>query len=480
MFEFNKYYLFLTLFISGASILILEILGTRILSPFFGTTLFVWSSLISVTIVFLALGYFLGGKIADKRTEFSLFYTFIFLAAISIFLIPKFDSLVLAVTDSFGPQLGPLISSLILFSIPMTLLGMLTPFAVKLQAKKLNDIGVTAGNLYAVSTIGSFFGAILVAFFLIPNFGVETILSFLSFALILISLIWFFSKKKFNIAFVLIVLILLPNFEEPVRESFLTIYKTQSIYGEIEVIENSQIRLLLVDGAIQTCMVIETQNSCATYQQALRDALEVSPDAKKALLIGLGGGIITQRFEQSNINFVAVELDPKIVFVAKKYFDYKRDAIVDDGRRFIQNTDEKYDLVVLDVYSGYSIPPHMVTYELNESIKKIMPKDGILILNTVGNIEIENTLFQRAVYKTLKQSFEFVTFGVVDAKSLGNTIFFASNKTYPIKEKQVAIDNAIVLTDDFAPVEFLSENTTERHRNVTKAALENPTLLLIE
>jgi len=114
--KFDKYYLFLTLFITGASILILEILGTRILSPFFGTTLFVWSSLISVTIVFLALGYFLGGKIADKRTEFSLFYTFIFLAAVLIFLIPKFDSLVLVFTDSFGPQLGPLISSLILFS----------------------------------------------------------------------------------------------------------------------------------------------------------------------------------------------------------------------------------------------------------------------------------------------------------------------------------------------------------------------------
>jgi len=315
---------------------------------------------------------------------------------------------------------------------------------------------------------------------LIPSFGVETILSFLSFALILISLIWFFSKKKFNIALVLIVLVLLPNFEVPVHEGFSTIYKTQSIYGEIEVIENSQIRLLLVDGAIQTCMVIETHKSCATYTQALRDALEVSPGAKKALLIGLGGGIITNRFEQKNIDFVAVELDPKIVFVARKYFDYKREAIVDDGRHFIQNTDEKYDIVVLDVYSGFSIPPHMVTYELNESIKKIMPDDGILILNTVGNIEKENTLFQRAVYKTLKQSFEFVTYGVVDATSIGNTIFFASNKVYPIKEKQVDLENAIIFTDDFVPVEFLSENTTEKHRNVTKAALQNPTLFVIE
>jgi len=476
----NKFFQYLTIFLTGASILILEILGTRILAPFYGTTLFVWSALISVTIVFLAIGYFLGGKIADKKSSPKILYSIIFLSAISIFLIPKIDELILTLTDSFGAKIGPFISSLVLFSAPMVLLAMVIPFVIKIQAKKLSKIGETTGNLYAISTVGSFVGAILVAFFLIPNFGVELIISFLAFSLALLSLTWFIGNKKFSPIFILALLIFLPTFNMESNKAFETIYHTQSLLGEIEVIENEQIRILLVDGAIQSCIIIETKESCAAYTIALSEALELMPSAKNALIVGLGGGVISKALDKKGIEFDAVELDEKVFFVAKNYFDYKGDAVIDDGRHFIQNTNKKYDIIILDVYSGNSIPSHMLTNELNEAVKKILYQDGILILNTVGNIESNESLFQRSVYKTLKQSFQFVTYGVVNPQSLGNTVFFASDKNYPIKEKLVNVDSALIFYDDFVPVEFLTENIIEEWRQISKNALENTEFGLIE
>ena len=143
----DKYYLFITVFFTGAAVLMLEILGTRILAPFFGTTVFVWSSLISVAIIALAIGYFVGGKIADSRPEWKIMYLFIFAAAILIILSVKIDVFVLLATDGAGMQWGPFLASAILLGPALFLLGAVTPFAVKLQAHALEEIGATTGNL---------------------------------------------------------------------------------------------------------------------------------------------------------------------------------------------------------------------------------------------------------------------------------------------------------------------------------------------
>jgi len=252
--KFYHFYLYLTVFVTGATVLMLEILGTRVIAPYFGSSLYVWSSLISITILSLAIGYWLGGWIADKKPKFTLLYLFISLAGLAILLIPRIDSTVLAFASSFGVRTGSLVATSILFAIPMVLLGMIDPFAIKLRAHKLENVGMTAGGLFGIATVGGFVGAIATGFFLIPSMGVEAIIT--SFAIILFALaaIWFLISRKF--AFLFIFLLAVPSFFIPTSYTFTQtddklIYKTYSLLGEIKVIDKKFHRVLLIDGSTQ-------------------------------------------------------------------------------------------------------------------------------------------------------------------------------------------------------------------------------------
>lgn len=198
MFYPKKCLFYLTIFINGAVILIIEILGTRILAPFYGSTIFVWSSLITVTMASLALGYFFGGKIADEKPDLDLLYWIILIAGLSVSIVPVIDKFVLLRTDSLGIRLGPLVSSFFLFFLPLFFLGMVSPFGVKIETKLVDNLGTNAGNLYALSTLGSLFGALLAGFYLVPGFSINVVLNILSLTLFLLFLVWQlikFSKK---------------------------------------------------------------------------------------------------------------------------------------------------------------------------------------------------------------------------------------------------------------------------------------------
>ncbi len=183
-------FFYLTIFITGAAVLVIEILGTRILAPFYGSTIFVWSSLISVTLAFLALGYLWGGKLADRKPDTGLLYWIVFAAGISIVLIPKYSNWVLIQTDRFGLKFGPLIAAFIIFFAPLFLLGAVSPFAVKIRTRLLDHLGITAGSLYATATLGSLAGALFAGFLLIPNFSVSWIINATGVILISLFFIW--------------------------------------------------------------------------------------------------------------------------------------------------------------------------------------------------------------------------------------------------------------------------------------------------
>ena len=229
--DIKKYYLYITVFITGAVILILEILGTRIIAPFYGTTIYVWSSLIAVTLVALAIGYFIGGKLADKKPESDILYLIIFVAAISIIVIPLVMNFVLIRTNILGSRFGALVSASVLFTIPLLLLGTIVPYAIKLRVKELGKVGITTGSIYGIATVGSFIGAILTGFFLIPNIGIKATIYLISGLLILISGIWFVIDKKKILAvsailiFILFIIIPKPSVSE-INSDVKLIYET--------------------------------------------------------------------------------------------------------------------------------------------------------------------------------------------------------------------------------------------------------------
>ena len=177
--------LFLVVFISGSAILAIEILGTRILGPYYGVSIFLWSALIGVTLIALSIGYTLGGHWADKNPTYIGLAILLICAGLWIIIIPYIKYPVLTILSPVGLRVAVLMAALILFMPPLLLLGMVTPYVVKLGAESLNNIGKTVGNLYAVSTIGSVIAALMTGYILIPNFGVTTLLHIIGSILIL-------------------------------------------------------------------------------------------------------------------------------------------------------------------------------------------------------------------------------------------------------------------------------------------------------
>ncbi|MCH7883582.1 fused MFS/spermidine synthase, partial [Patescibacteria group bacterium] len=369
--KFYNYYLYLTVFITGATVLMLEILGTRIIAPYFGSSLYVWSSLISVTILSLAIGYFLGGWVADKKPEFKLLYLFIFLIGFVLLIIPRVDSTVLIFASSYGVRLGSLVATSILFVIPMVLLGAVSPYAIKLSANRLQNIGMTAGGIYAVATLGSFVGAILTGFFLIPYIGIEAIITSFAVLLFIIASIWFLISRKFIFLLILLPVVFFPSIPSSYIATSQTemdgkvIYKTQSMLGEIKVIDKRIHRVLLIDGSTQAWVERgEIMNTSSSFAQKVPFIYFINPEIKDVLVLGLGSGILSRDLEDKfGLRVDTVDIDENVLYVAREFFGFEGSIYIEDARTFIRNTEKKYDAVIFDIARGDGYSVHNFTWE---------------------------------------------------------------------------------------------------------------------
>jgi len=497
--RFASGYIILTLFFTGAGIMVLEILGTRIIGPYYGVDLYVWSSLITVTLISLAAGYWFGGRLADKKPEINLLYLFIFFAGIFIILIPSISHPVLKFSRIFGIQGGALFSSCVLFMIPLVFLGMATPFSVKLLTRELKVLGATAGKLYAISTLGSVFGTILCGFILIPNLGITKIVYLQAIVLILLWAGWKILSGKYGKS-----LIALPFFlviaaafgsdkaVEAVR------YKAQSLFGEIKVADIKEKRWLLIDGTSHTVIDKKSGESLFefSYYFEIMPLLSFSRapseplPGKRLLLLGLGGGAVAKAFSEYGIKVDAVEIDPKVAEASKKYFNagrYAENIILRDAREYLaalnaestKTPEKKYDFIVLDAFSAGGHPLQLYTFESFREMKKTLKDGGVLGVNSLSFYEGKNSRVWKSVYKTLKEVFPYVrVFPVKLPGGAGPTIFIAAEKDIfaPVdansarnktaekfirkmlkNELQYAagdMRDAAVLTDDYNPLEL--------------------------
>lgn len=193
-------FLYLAVFISGATILVIEILGTRILAPLFGTTIYVWSGLITVTLFSLATGYFWGGKLADRFWSANVFFSLFFLAGLTLLTLLHFKAAILLFADTFGYAYGPLVASSFLFLIPLIFLGMVDPFVIRLEAEKIATVGSRAGLIFGISTIGGLAGGLTSAYILLPILTISQIFNGMCLLLCIVGgagyLLFLGAKKK--------------------------------------------------------------------------------------------------------------------------------------------------------------------------------------------------------------------------------------------------------------------------------------------
>ncbi len=474
------FYISCVVFITGAVVLMLEILGTRIVAPYFGTTIYVWSSLIGVTLLALTAGYFIGGRLADKNPAPVILCAILLASAFFVFIIPFISNPVMKFLNGAGARAGSLLTAVVLFALPLCLLGMVTPFALKLAIKDVGSAGSVSGMLYGISTIGSFAGAISAGFYLIPMLGINIIIDIMAGVLCAAALIWLAmsGKPKLPVFFLLliaVILVLKPHEGGFLKQGGTTvIYDRQSAYARIKVVDYMRtLRALLIDGSIQTLYDKRKDEFWVSYMKMFENSLLMQGAPKTALIVGLGGGGFDIILKKKGLDVDNVEIDPVIAEIAAKYFGFSGNVIIDDGRHYIRNTKKRYDMVFVDAFSGYSIYQYILSKESIEEIKTVLNPGGMLVINLIGTTtgdtkkaELSDGL-TAAVYATAATAFKNVKLKCDDI-GLANVVVYASEKdfkTSPLYIDAYSNKQGTVLTDNYNPAESLMLGTSEKWRN---------------
>jgi spermidine synthase len=487
--KISKYLLEIVVFVCGAVVMIFELVGSRVLGPYFGTSIFVWTSLIGIILGSLSIGYYLGGKIADKKSSFKSLSLIIFLAAISIGLTVLIkDFWLFALQNSFTDiRTSSVLASLGLFLPASVFLGMVSPYAVKLKINNLNTSASTVGNLYAISTTGSIFGTFLSGFYLIPHFGTNKLLIILSVTLVIISLA-LSAKKDTRIKLSVFVIIVIGwlaisglNYMLP-KSGFIDV---DTAYNRIDLRTNKIVKMMGINNENHSSMFLDSDELVNEYTKYYHLAKHFNPNFKKTLMLGGAGYSYPKDFlhKYPEATIDVVEIDPKVTELAKKYFKLEESPRLtiyhEDGRVFLNKTQGKYDVIFGDAFSShYSLPYQLTTKEAVQKKYNILNDDGIVILNIISAIEGEKGKFLRAEYATYKSLFPQVyLFPVRDSGNsnmVQNIILVAlkSEKVQTFNDSDPKLNEYLqhlwkktvdadipILTDNFAPVDYYINKT---------------------
>lgn len=409
-------------FLSGAALMGLEIVGSRVLAPVFGTSLFVWGALITTFLAALALGYALGGRLADRRPDPELLAALLAVSGIVLFAVFASPQALLAVLGraSIPERFRPLVAAVILFGPPSVLMGMVTPFAVRLAAKEIATVGSAAGRLSALSTAGSILGTFATAFFLIPAFATRPILFGLGATLLIASLLVPAPRTAARVAIVSLLAVgaaasyLAVSSGSPSPEpAGKVVYEKETAYHHLRVVDSGLRRSLYFDNRTQGYIAVRPGLVLPrSYTDGLALALifPVHP-VRSAVMIGLGAGMVPTLLSERapEIATTSIEIDPEVVETARRFFRFTPGAnsrvLVGDGRRELDRQVLAADVVFVDAYFADSLPFHLITREFFELCHRKLPPDGVVAMNFGGPLTgRRNALFWAAV-KTVRLVF---------------------------------------------------------------------------
>lgn len=457
--------------------MILEIVGTRLLAPYFGTSLPIWTTIISIVLASLSLGYYYGGKLADKGATYQKLAFLLFAAGTLIGLMMMFQIPVLSLVSSLSLHLivRASIAVALLLAPPAVLLGIVSPYAVRLRIESVDTSGAMVGRLSALSAVGSIVGTFLAGIVLLRFMGSTSLLCVLAITLLMLSLAAYRNRRLVLCALVLAVVFA----GGVVSQRLALVADAETAYNRIWVIDQENVRTLSVGGVAESAMYLDGNTELVfPYSRRYRLAEHFAPQASRALMLGGAGYSYPRDFLKSfpNAMIDVVEIDPGMTQVARDYFNLTDDArlriIHEDGRVFINETKQKYDVFFGDAFgSYYSVPYQLTTREAAQKIHNLLDDDGVALINLIGSFEGETGKFIRAEYRTYQEIFSHVYLlpiqsrsGVqvqnvmlVALKDKGEPNFVSSDPELSgyLSErwdKPIAQD-VPVLTDNFAPVD---------------------------
>jgi spermidine synthase len=487
-----RFQLFYSVFVAGLTILFVEIAGARFLAPHFGSSLYVWSALISVTLLSIAFGAWWGGRLADLYPGHKILSILWFGAALCLGLIPPLRSWVVPMTEVLDLRVGVFTTATLLYFIPLALLSAIPPLAVKMADPSRERLGRTVGLLSALGTAGSFAGSMLTGFVLVPNFSMTQL--FQGFSVILALSGWFcawnLGKRATLTAGVLLWAGGLVLFGGGAKEGMARFgdqvvslaVQRNSLYGQLKVVDMGRFRMLLMDNIMQGGVLWpegRTLYPYASYMEVL--SLACVPQPKRVLMVGLGAGVIPTWFARRGCEVDAVDINEQMLELARDWFGLRVPPVrvfIDDGRRYLQKCPPAtYDLVLLDAYNGEEVPTHLVTEEAYAAVKRVLKPGGAFLTNYVAYREKEKGRMTASIARAMEVSFPSVeVFASGKPGELNNLIIvartqpgpysgvpsFETSGKEPLTLADVLKDRVEIgepyqgrLTDEYAPVEWL-------------------------
>ncbi|MEY2410962.1 MAG: hypothetical protein QOF48_3632 [Verrucomicrobiota bacterium] len=480
--------------------MIIEILGAKMLSPYLGTSHFVWTAQIAVTLVALACGYYLGGRWADRAFGLSRLYAGILGAGFYLILSVLFREPVAYLFLGADLALGSLLASGFLFFVPLCLLAMVCPFVIRALTLSVSNVGGNVGRLSALSTLGSFAGTILIGYVMIPLLPNSGTMYATAVALMLLAAGYFFGARAAGRNKIAVTALILVGcglgYRSVAREgwqgkSTTELFRGNSNFGLLQVLQddNAPHRFYLNDYLTQNTYDTNEHKSISMFTYMLQGLAKVyTPRTEDVLCIGMGIGIVPMEFAREGARVDVAEINPAVVPVAQKYFDLEPGRLrihLTDGRYFLNQTTNRFDAVILDAFLGDSCPSHLMTREAFASMRRVLKPDGVLVINTFADLEGRHDFFGASLFKTLKSVFDGV---VIHANSYGgNTLYVASSRKEmkfirPPDYSRVHTNvfkivsdaygslrepdpvHGIVLTDDYNPVEYYDASNREKVR----------------
>ena len=411
-------YLAATTFVCGGVIMTVELVAARAIAPLFGSSIYVWTSVIGVTLLALAIGYLAGGQLIDRWPNQSLLCGVLLLAGASL-LVPVYARhAVLVPASRFGLRFGSLLACTVLFGPPLLVLGTVAPIAVRLYSRSLEHLGKEVGLLYSVSTVGSFVGTLLTGFFLIPSLGLSRLLACAAAVLAVMALARLLVLRSWGGMAAWVVLagaahaaiaagtggLHLPD------QGWRVITSRDGLYGRLTVCTlRGAEKFLLIDGANQGSIIAHTGQAVSPYAYSLQSLAESAcPEARTALVVGLGTGMIPTNLSKRGIETEVVEIDPLVARLFRQEFNLQGAAFpihVGDGRAFLHRSRRLFDLIVLDAFAGDSVPSHLLTVEAFADVAARLNPGGAVIVNFVCLMGRGQGTAAASVCRTMRQQF---------------------------------------------------------------------------
>jgi predicted membrane-bound spermidine synthase len=443
-----KRYLYFTVLVAGMTTLAAELTASRLIGNVFGTSNLVWASIIGLILIYLTVGYFLGGRLADRWPQAPSMYRILAWGAFTLGIVPYIANPILRLAAKafegldVAVLLGSFAAVLVLFSVPVTLLGTISPFAIRLSVETPETSGMTAGTIYGVSTLGSFIGTFVPVLITIPTIGTRN--TFLLFSLLLLCVALVGLARFGSIRLLLqhlwmpaaLVILAVVTAGQSLKNGAGQVYETESAYNYIQVQQLQGFAVLrLNEGegihSIYSPSTLDYGGPWAEFLVGPYFYKNAEPSqVRRIAIVGLAAGTTARQATAvyGPIPIDGFELDPKIIEVGRLYFDENLPNLavhIGDGRWNLDQSQHKYDIIAVDAYRPPYIPPHMTTEEFYRICAEHLTDRGALTIN-VGSVPGDRRLID-GLATTIATVFPSVH--IMDIPGTLNTMIFATKQT---------------------------------------------------